>query len=516
MNPDRHATESRGAPAGKAPRRALPGLRSRLLLILLPVLVALFAFDSWSDTDTLGKELEKAYDQTLLEPAQALSDSLAWNHRGEVELTDTFHITSMFEAVSAQSKYLRVAVDPNDGSLMRILLGPTDFPDPPPLRAGVQFSDAGDGARTFYDTVFHGRPLRVAAVLRVIYDDEGKPWTALIQTARSTMAIDSAQRDLLVQTLLKDARTLLILVLIIWLGIGWGLRPLRLLRETIRERRAEDLSPLDTSSVPGEVRPLVNAMNLHLAQQREALDTQRQFLADASHQLRTPLAIMHTQTGYALRESDPQAIRNTLHGILQQLQRSRRVSEQLLSLAQAAQPALALPSTDQERCDANAVARDVVIEYLPQALDKDIDLGWLDARGDDADDDDESKGARPVAAVHASALGLHEVLANLLHNAIAYTPRGGKVNVSVRMDDAYVTVLIQDNGPGIAPQDRARAFERFQRLASSQPDGAPIIGSGLGLAIARTYLQGMRGTIELLDGENGIGLTVKVHLPLAL
>lgn len=503
-------------------RRFVPGLRARLLLILLPVLVALFAFDSWSDTETLRQELEKAYDQTLLEPAQALSDSLAWNAaRGTVELTDTFHITSMFEALSARSKHLRVVVESNDGRQRQLLLGPDPFPEPPPSPTHPQtpFADAGDGARVFYNAPFHDQPLRIAAVLRTVYDDEGRPWTALIQTARSTLAIENARHELLKQTLFKDARTLLILVLIIWLGIGWGLRPLQALREATRARKAQDLSPLQTGSVPGEVRPLVDAMNLHLAQQRDALEAQRQFLADASHQLRTPLAIMHAQTGYALRESDPETVRNTLQGILRQLQRSRRVSEQLLALAQAAQATQATrqePGSScplPEQCDVNAIARDVVIEYLPQALEKHIDLGWLDARGDDAEDDDRP-GAPPVAPVQASALGLHEVLANLVHNAIAYTPRGGKVNVSVRVDERQAIMLVQDNGPGIAAEDRERAFERFQRLPSSQQEDAAM-GSGLGLAIAKSYLQNMHGTIELLDGEDGVGLTARVRLPLA-
>ncbi len=494
------------------------GLRARLLLILIPVLSVLFAYDSWSDTQALGQQLQKAYDQTLLEPAQALSDSLEWSHdSNSFELTDSFHITSMFEAVSARSKYLRVTVRPaNDSSSKgKVLLGLSDFPEPPIDK------NAAD-ARIFYNAIVHEQPIRIAALQHLVYDGKGTPWIALMQTARSTYGIEVAQRELLAQTLLKDLRTLGILALIIWLGIGWGLKPLQALRETIRARKTDDLSPLDTPRVPSEVRPVVDAMNLHLMQQREALTLQRQFLADASHQLRTPLAIMHTQTGYALRESDPEAIRSTLEGILQQLQRSRRVSEQLLSLAQAqaATPSNSPAQAANESCDANAVARDVVIAYLPQALEKNIDLGWLDARGEgaeDADDGDEERPSTPpVAPVHASALSLHEVLANLVHNAIIYTPRGGKVNVRVQLDHQndqhHVRILVQDNGPGIAKADRERAFERFQRLAPSQQSQ----GSGLGLAIARTYVHAMGGSIELADGEDGSGLTVQVRLPLAM
>lgn len=504
--PRSHAT-----PATQQPSRF--GLRARLLLILIPVLSALFAYDSLSDTQALGQQLEKAYDQTLLEPAQALSDSLEWNTKKQsFELTDSFHITSMFEAVSAQSKFLRVSVHSADGKTTIMLLGPAQFPEPP-------FSRSTVGARAFYNATLYEHPLRVAALQHLVYDDKGQAWIALIQTARSTYGIDAAQRELLVQILLKDVRTLGVLVLIIWLGIGWGLRPLRALREAIRTRKAQDLSPLATQAVPGEVRPLVDAMNIHLAQQREALEEQRQFLADASHQLRTPLAIMHTQTGYALRESDPAAIRSTLEGIRQQLQRSRRVSEQLLLLAQAQQPSNHAAVSATEVCDANRVARDVVIVHLPQALEKQIDLGWLDARGDDVDededDDDLASPERFIAPVHAPALVLHEVLSNIVHNAIAYTQRGGKVSVSVQMEQAHVAVIIQDNGPGIAPRDRERAFVRFERLQPTQNGSPQVPGSGLGLAIARAYLQPMHGRIELLDGEDGVGLTVRIELPIA-
>ena len=502
-------------------KSALLGLRTRLLLILIPVLVALFAFDSWSDIKALGQELEKAYDQTLVEPAQALADSLDWNGSGDVQLTDSFHITSMFEAVAARAKYMRVVVKPAGDASPRVILGPAEFPEPPTDGA---FHAREDGARIAYNTLYREQPIRVVALVKVVHDDQGRPWTALIQTARSTHAIDSAQHDLLMQTLRRDARTLVILVLIIWLGIGWGLRPLLALREAIRVRKPDELEPLQTGAVPGEVRPLVDAMNQHLEQQRESLETQRQFLDDASHQLRTPLAIMHTQTGYALRETDPAAIRSTLLGILQQLQRSRRVSEQLLSLAQAHQSAGPATSNEHELCDANTVAREVVIAHLPQALEKQIDLGWIDALGDDNeenddhdDSDDNDEGGRSmVAPVRASALGLHEVLSNLVHNAIAYTPRGGKVSVSVHVNESQVIVRILDNGPGIAPQDRARAFKRFQRLQNSTDAGSAVPGSGLGLAIAQAYLQQMQGAIELLDGEDGVGLAVQVLLPLAV
>ena len=486
------------------------GLRARLLWVLVPVLIGLFLLDSWNDSINLQHELEKAYDQSLLEPAQALADDLGIDSEGAIRLMDTLHVVSMFEAVHGRRKLLRVQMQTPDGSRQRLLLGLRNFPEPAhdPLDAHRSFRDAADGTQMFYNAMVEHRPVRVAAMLRVLHDRSGQEWRVLIQAAQSTSNIDRSLHLLLWDSLLSDTRTLLVLVLVIWFGIAWGLRPLHALRHAIGQRSSDDLEPLVTDDVPAEVRPVIDAMNLHLEQQRQALETQRQFLADASHQLRTPLAIMTTQAGYALRETDPAAVHATLQGIQQQLSRSRRVAEQLLALAHASQ-ATAAPG-DVGLCDANAVARSVVLAYLPLALDKQQDLGWSDARGEGFEDED----AGPlVAPVQASSMVVYEMLANLLHNAISYTPVGGQINVSVVLEPKQVRIGIEDDGPGIAPEDRERVFQRFERLQAA--DGEATTGSGLGLSIARAYAQRMHGQVSLADGSTGRGLQVWVVLPLA-
>lgn len=497
-------------------RGATLGLRARLLLVLAPVLVVLFVFDSWNDTRTLGQELERAYDQSLIEPVQALVDRVVWDEQGRVDVADVMHIMSMLESVGSSNQYLRVELRSPDGHVRRVLLGPESFPEPPPLEGtGGSIWQAGNGTEVFYNADYHQLSLRVAAQLHESLDREGTRWRLLVQAARGTRAIDAAKRDLLWQTLWRDARTLLALVAVVWLGIGWGLQPLRELRRTLQQRAPHDLRPLDSHLTPGEVAPLVEALNQHLAQQRQVLEAQRQFLADASHQLRTPLAILHTQAGYALRELDNAEVRRTLQGMLQQLQHSRRVCEQLLALAQAHQSAQGTPAgAPAPRCDANAVAREVVIQYLPLARSRQIDLGWCDARGSDADDE-----ATDVAPVQASAEALHEAVANLVHNAIVYTPQQGRVSVSVRLLEKHCEIWVQDTGPGIAPADRARVFERFERLADRRAAAVPaapaVPGSGLGLSIAQALVRRMGGQIELHDGEDGVGLAVCVRLPMA-
>lgn len=487
------------------------GLRARLLVVLVPVLIVLFALDSWGDASSLRRELEKAYDQSLQEPAQALADSLGWDDDGAISLNAAFPIISMFEAINSRQKYLRVSLQTPDGQQQRVLMGPADFPPPPAAVGAPAGASAADGSLRFYNAQVGGQSVRVAALLRSVHDQQGQEWRVLIQAAQSTTRISDALQSLRTETLWRDVRTLLVLVLVVWFGIAWGLRPLRSLREALRGRRSDDLQAFDTGDVPGEVRPLVDAMNDHLGQQRELLLSQQQFLADASHQLRTPLAIMTTQTGYALRETDPADVRTSLQSIQQQLQRSRRVAEQLLALAHANQPARAADTTP-DQCDANAVARAVVLAHLPLALDKHQDLGFVDARGEGFDEDEDST-PTDVAPVAASANALFELLANLLHNAIAYTPQHGRISVLVQCGAGQVKILVQDNGPGIAVVDRERVFERFERLpaAGGQLQSA---GSGLGLAIARAYARRMHGDVVLEDGEGGQGLCACLCLPL--
>lgn len=223
------------------------GLRWRLLWVLVPVLVGLFVFDSWRDSASLRRELDRAYDQSLLEPAQALADSLGWDEAGAVTLTAPFHIISMFEAVNGQHKYLRVAMQAPDGSRQRVLMGAASFP-PPPDASGPpphDFTHGADGDRRFYNASVKGQPVRVAALLRVVHDRDGQEWRVLIQTAQDTKRVSGVLQDLMWETLWRDARTLAVLVLVVWFGIGWGLRPLQALRRTIRERGSDDLQPLE-------------------------------------------------------------------------------------------------------------------------------------------------------------------------------------------------------------------------------------------------------------------------------
>ena len=504
------------------PRRF--GIRARLLALLLPGLVALLALDSWNDYRALSETVANAYDQSLLEPVKALGNSIVVRPDGKVQVHEAFSVEAMFAATSARYKHLHVGITRvgTDGP-ETTLMGVPDLPPPP-----VAPPDLSAGKPVFYDAWYQGRPVRIAALRQTVFDThdtlpsrDGAAWQVLIQAAESTGPRTRAVNESLQQEVWRDARMLLVVTLLVWLGVAWTLRPLERLRASLRERQPDDLKPLDPTGIPQEVMPLVDAVNHHIESHRAMVAEHSQFLADASHQLRTPLAILSIQAGYAVRETDPDRMRESLRAIVTQLARTRRLSEQLLALAHATHqnnaggaPALV---------DLNAVARAVVLQYLPLARENDQDLGWIDARGD-IPFEPTTEPMRPVLPVHANEAELHEVLSNLVHNAIKYTPRGGSITVSVRRDARYALAEVCDSGPGIGADRRVSVFQRFQRDASSE--ARAMQGAGLGLTIARSYARRNQGDIELADagsadGANGpastagAGLRATLRLPLA-
>ena len=504
--------------AEQQPRPQRFGIRARLLALLLPGLVLLLALDSWSDYRALTDSLVVAYDQSLLEPVQALANGIVVASDGSVRVQEPFSIQAMFESTRLRYKYLHVGVQriPKGGTLdvnspETTLMGVPGLPRPahrPP-----------DGTPVFYDAVYQQHPVRVAALRQTVYDNvhPGEAYSVLVQAAEGTGPRTEAQAETLRQEFLRDTRMVVVMALLVWLGVAWTLRPLERLRRSLRERPRDDLTPLDASGVPHEVAPLVDAVNHHIAGHRRMVAEQSQFLADASHQLRTPLSILSIQAGYAVRETDPARMRESLHAIVAQLARTRRLSEQLLALAHATAGDEAAPA-GAAVADLNAVARDVVLQYLPLARENDQDLGWVDARGDiGTDESADDEGDPPVLPVAADAAELHEVLSNLVHNAIKYTPRGGNITVTVRRDATHALAEVCDSGPGIAPERRESVFERFHRDSSTTT--GPAQGAGLGLAIARGYARRNGGEIGLSNADtpersNGGGLRATLRLPL--
>nr|WP_026639282.1 sensor histidine kinase [Bordetella petrii] len=483
------------------------GIRTLLITLLLPGVILLLVIDSWNDYRTLATITNEAYDSALLEPARVLESSIEFTGEGGLMVAAPVYAQVILESTAGLRKYFSIEeIDPPTPEgwrqvppAGRLVTGMPELPRPPQW-------PSERGEPVFFNSVYRNDPVRVVALVRDLYYRGGHR-QVLILVAESIgrrLQVESAARR---QELLRDARMLALVAILVWWGVAWSLRPLSRLRNDIRARPPNDLTPLDASRVPNEVIPLVEAVNHHVERHRRMLDEQSQFLADASHQLRTPLAIMLTQAQYALREPDPQRAREGLRAIVDQLGRTRRLTEQLLSLAHASQGG---PSA-RELLDLNELARDVVLQYLPLSHEKHQDLGWAPASRDESDT------GQLIVPVMGSNVELHEALSNLVHNAIHYAPAGARITVSVRRQDGYAEVAVSDNGPGISAGARARAFARFDRVEPGRLAGSP--GSGLGLSIARAYARRNDGEIELRDGEpngqGGAGLAAVLRLPLA-
>src|SRR6266850_2100423 len=265
------------------------------------------------------------------------------------------------------------------------------------------------------------------------------------------------------QAIVHQLIMLALTIVMVWLGLRFGLRPLIRLRDAVLERRAGALEPLDPGPVPQELAPLVTAVNDYVHRLDEHMAAHGRFVAYASHQLRTALSVLNTQVSFALRSEDAAVRQDALQAIRDGVRDGIRLVNQLLTLFIAEAAAHSEPR--QAEVDLAEVVKRVLEELAPSAQAKDIDLGF------------EQRGSAPVRGTPSM---LHELVANLVDNGIRYAPRGGVVTAAIDASGDRVTLRIEDNGPGIPLEQRERVFERFYRLHDDGPGG-----SGLGLPIVR-------------------------------
>ncbi|HOL63969.1 MAG TPA: ATP-binding protein, partial [Accumulibacter sp.] len=287
-------------------------------------------------------------------------------------------------------------------------------------------------------------------------------------------------------------------VVLVWFGLSQGLRPLTRLRDRIEARREADLSPIALRRVPEELRPLTEAFNAMLARLQQNVVAQQRFIADAAHQLRTPLTGLKTQAQLAMRDNDPAELRHALRQILLGVNRASHLVDQLLTLARAETSGrteqLLLP------IDLHALLREVVENWVPQALAKGIDLGY------------EPAGA---VMINGNAFLLQEMINNLLDNALRYTPRGGQVTVRIVEQGDFALLEVEDNGQGIADDEVLKVFDRFYRVEGNDSEG-----SGLGLAIVREIAEvhqaaaSLRPNTRQSAGDTSPGCTARIVFPI--
>jgi two-component system sensor histidine kinase TctE len=444
-------------------------LRSLLLRWLLVPTLTLwtlaFGIGYWRSL----AQAHEAYDRTLLGSALVVGESLR-SEDGTIVVDLPHAALEMLRTDAYDRIYYRVA---EQG---RFITGYPDLPPPPgPVAEPV-----------FYDAELRSQMVRVVAV-RTELIDRDRTRSLLVQVAETM----EARRELTRRTVLESAAMQLLLIVaaagLITLGVRRGLAPLKRLRTEVRARAADDLTPIATADVPREVAPLIEALNAHTERQRQMSEMQARFVANASHQMKTPLTLLRAQIDHARQQGTLPAMREVLEQIHESTQDTQRLVMQLLSLARS--EASLAPAT--EPVDLTAVAREVSFDMLSLARARSIDLGFE---------------GEAVVTVTADRMLLREAIANLLHNAIMYTPTGGVVTVCVHERDGRPSLAVVDNGPGIAPEERERVLERFYR-----GPGATGSSSGLGLSIVKEICDRHGATLHLLDGREGRGLCAEMR-----
>ncbi len=393
----------------------------------------------------------------------------------------------------ASDGYVAFQVSAGDGELLR---GDADLPPP----ALYDFPEAG--VVKLRNETFRGEEVRIAYTY-VEPEESADPRArspVLIQIAETQDKRDRLANEIIKGVIFPQFVILPLAVGLVWFGLSRGLSPLQRVRQRLRDRQPDDLSPIDRSGVPAEIAPLVDAFNELLARLNDRIAAQKRFIADAAHQMKTPLAGLRTQAELALRETDPAQLRRSLQQVAISSDRTAHLISQLLALARMEN---LRDAAHLEALDLAPLTREVVTDWANRAIERQIDFGF------ESDDEPLPVAGHPIL--------LRELFNNLIDNAVRYTPPGGRVTIRVHRDAQGVRFEVEDSGSGIAVADRDLVFERFYRVLGTQTDG-----SGLGLAIVREIAEqhGAQVTISGRDPGSpedttppGVGAIITVRFP---
>lgn len=430
------------------------------LLLLWPLSLAL----TWFVAQSIAS---KPFDRALEFNLQALTQFVVTKD-DKVSFNLTPQARDLLKADDSDLVYYQLR-DARQG----VISGEADFPPPPdtsvPAAGQVLLRDdevRGDEVRVAYTWLArHSDPSQL--VLMQVAETKGK---------RSTLATEIIKGVMVPQFVILP-----LAVLLVWLALVRGIRPLSDLEQKIRARKPDDLSPIEESFIPQEVAPLVSSINDLLTRLTASLTTQKRFLADAAHQLKTPLAGLRMQAELAQRESNPQEIRSSLQQIAHSSTRATHTVNQLLALARAETTGRTLPTA---QIDLAQLVTGVVRDSVPRALEHGIDLGY------------EGPDEMPeICLMDGNPTLLQEMTRNLVDNAINYSGRSGVVTVRVLFDRfSGVQILqVEDNGPGIPENERELVLQPFYRALGTNVDG-----SGLGLAIVHEIAQ-QHGALVMME-----------------
>ena len=440
-------------------------IRRRLLLFLISSLVLMVAGAAAVTYWVALRSANDAYDRSLLDPALDIAENLRFDAAGaHVDLPQKALEALVYDQVDRVVFQVRTPTH-------EIIDGVPDLPPPPEL---------GPGQQAFFYRINGGEKIRVVA-----------HQTAngyVVQIGETLHKRNRLVGEILVAELVPTSLIAIVAIALAWLGIGRGLRPLENLRTELMLRAPRDLHPLSEDAVPVEIAPLIRAFNGLLAQVRDASTMQQRFLANAAHQLRTPLAGLQMHLELLLRRELASDVRGEVERMHGATVRASRLANQLLALAKA--ESAGEHGQELERIDLRTIAGAAAREWAPRAHALDIDLGFSLDR----------------AEILGDPLLLPELVDNLLDNALRYTPTGGAVTVGTGCRDDVPFLCVEDTGPGIPVAERGKVLERFYRIP-----GTPGDGSGLGLSIVQEVVARHQGQIEIdiPTGQRGTRFCVR-------
>ncbi len=457
-------------------RNPAPSLRRQLLLWLL---VATAVFGVLALIDTYREAVKTANtvsDRVLAGSALAIAERVVVNENGALEVDIPYVALEMLTSAAQDRVFYRVEGPPG-----QFITGYQALPT---------ITDT-DGAPTAYaDASFRGEPIRVAVLHRSASTGVNSvPF--VVTVAETTIARRQLAQAILVRSALRLALMISGAAAIVWIAVTLALRPLYRLSDAIAERSPDDLHPIE-QQVPSEVEGLVETVNSFMVRLQSALNSLRHFSGNASHQLRTPLAIIRTQLALATRADTLEEARDAARKGDAVVAHAERILAQLLLMAKIDAAGSAEPRP-LDVIDVTALAQSTTADYVPLAAQAGIDLGF-------------EGGA--AASVRAEPLLFGEMLRNLIENAIAYAGPGAEVTVSVRAEGDGTSLQVVDNGPGIPAERRAEVLQRFARGGTGD---AP--GMGLGLPIVQEIAALFGATLALEDNPDGRGLRATITFP---
>ena len=435
------------------------------LLLLWPISLAL----TWLVAQNIAG---KPFDRALEYNVQALAKLIVVKNK-QVQFNLTGPAREILRADDTDLIFYQVL-----GTRGEFISGEQHLPRPP------DEDMAFDGEVRLREDVIQGQDVRVAHTW--IKVDAPGSQAMLVQVAETLEKRKTLATEIVKGVMVPQFVTLPLAVLLVWLALVRGIKPLDQLEKRIRASKSDDMSPLDETIVPDEVAPLVSSINDLLGRLKVLLSTQKRFLADAAHQLKTPLAGLRMQADLAQRETDADELKKSLKHIGLASIRATHTVNQLLALARAEATGRSLA---KQRLDLVQIPSEAIQDSVPRALEKHIDLGY-----------DGPPSGESASMLEANPTLIKELVRNLLDNALNYTPDGGQVTARLLTDrfSGVIVLLIEDSGPGIAAAERELVFQPFYRALGTNVDG-----SGLGLAIVQEIARQHGATVSVEDALPG-------------